>query len=108
MEASFRPALEEFLNVPLREDEKEHHGQYPGEIKTQRLGELQTGTGIRLCNELIPAPAVAMTAEQDEHKGTERQDIVADDEVLKVKHTASRAKRLEARPQIEAQDTGNR
>ena len=37
-----------------------------------------------------------MAAEKHEHEGTERQDVVADDEVLKVKHTASQAKRLEA------------
>ena len=100
------PGLEEFLNVSLGEDEKKHHRQYPGQIETQESEELHTLARIGLGNEVVPAPAVAVAAEQHEQEGAERKNVVADDEVFKIKHGAALAEGLEAGPHVEAENAG--
>ena len=98
--------LEELLDIPLSKDEQEHDRKNPRQIEAQEPRELHAAAGIRLGHEVIPAPAVAMTAEQHEHEGAERQNVVADDEVFQIQHGASLAEGFKARPDIEAENAG--
>jgi hypothetical protein len=66
--SSKRDFLEKLLDISLNENEQEYDRQYPGKVETEEPGELQASTGIRFGNELVPAPAITMTAEEHEHK----------------------------------------
>ena len=70
------------------------------------FGEANALAGVNLFDELIPAPAIAGGAEGQEHQAAQRQDVVADKEVLQVQHAGAFAKRLEAAPDVEAENAG--
>ena len=101
-----RSLLEKLLDISLHENEQEYHRKYPCKVESEELGELQTSTGIRFGDELVPAPAIAMTAEEHEHEGTEGQDIIADNKVLKVKDASTRAKGFKTGPYVETKYAG--
>ena len=63
---------------------------------------------VGLFNKLIPAPSIAARTENNENERADGQDIIADDEVLKVKYRRSLSQRLEEGPHIKAKRAGER
>ena len=96
--------LEEQCIIAVEEDEEDNQRQDIGCIKAHPFREGNALAGVNLFDELIPAPAVAGGAEGQEHQTAERQDIVADEEVLQVQHAGAFAQRLEAAPDVEAEN----
>ena len=67
---SYKKALEELLYISLHENKQEYDGKYPGKIEAEELGELQAGSRVGFSYEPVPAPSIAVAAEQHEHEGT--------------------------------------
>ena len=100
--------LEEYCVIAVKEDEEDNQRQDIGCIKAHPFGEANALAGVNLFDELIPAPAIAGGAEGQEHQAAQRQDVVADEKILQVQHAGAFAKRLEAAPDVEAENAGQR
>ena len=103
-----KTALKELLDISLSKDEKKYHRQYPGQIEAQKLRKLHASARIGLGYEPVPAPSVAVAAEEHEQEGAQRKNVVADDEVLQIEHRAAGTEGLEVGPDVEAEDAGKR
>ena len=61
---------------------------------------LESLAGVRLCLEIIPAPAVSCDTEKQVYKRTKRQEYIAYKEILNIKNCASKDFKAAPAPQI--------
>lgn len=94
--------------VTLYKDYQYNYRKNPLYVELKLARELQAITSISFCQKVIPAPAFFVAAEQEENQGAKRQQSGTYDKVLQVQYTSTGTQWLEARPQIEAQNTRNR
>ena len=66
----------------------------PGTVESESLGHFQAFSCISFCCELIPAPAIAMGAEEYECQASKREDDVGYKEILSIEDGGSCSKRL--------------
>jgi len=102
----FLMLFEEHSVIAVEEDVQDNQRQNVGCIEAHPFREAYTLTCINLFNEFVPAPAVAGSAEGQEDKAAQRQDVVADEEVFQIQHAGAFAQRLKAAPDIEAENAG--
>ena len=94
--------------VAVEEDVENDQRQNIRCIEADPFREAYALTGVGLGDKVIPAPAIAARAEAKVDKASQRQQVVADEEVLQVKHAGAFAERLEAAPDVEAENAGQR
>ena len=94
--------------IAVEEDVENDQRQNIGCIEADPFREAYALTGVGLGDEVIPAPAIAARAEAKVDKASQRQQVVADEEVLQVKHAGALAERLDIAPDVEAKNAGQR
>ena len=94
--------------VAVEEDVENDQRQNIRRIEANPFREAYALTGVGLGDEVIPAPAIAARAEAKVDKASQRQQVVADEEVLQVKHAGALAERLDIAPDVEAKNAGQR
>ena len=94
--------------IAVEEDVENDQRQNIRCIEADPFREAYALTGVGLGDKVIPAPAIAARAEAKVDKASQRQQVVADEEVLQVKHAGALAERLEAAPDVEAENAGQR
>ncbi len=84
--------------VPVAHDEDDEHqkGQHIAEIGTEPGGEADALAGVRLGQEVVPAPAVLGDAEEQVHQAAQGEQVVGEDEVLQVHDHGAVAQGIEA------------
>lgn len=98
--------LEKSLNISLYKHKEYHCGQYPSQVKPEPLRKLHTLPSISFSDKAVPAPAESMTAEQHECDRADRQQVIAQYEILKIHQAGPSSKRLYPREDIEPQNAG--
>ena len=94
--------------IAVKEDVENDQRQNIRCIEADPFREGHALTGVGLGDKVIPAPAIAARAEAKVDKASQRQQIVADEEVLQVKHAGALAERLDIAPDVEAKNAGQR
>ena len=94
--------------VAVEEDVENDQRQNIRCIEADPFREAYALTGVGLGDKVIPAPAIAARAEAKVDKASQRQQVVADEEVLQIQHAGALAERLEAAPDVEAKNAGQR
>ena len=94
--------------IAVEEDVENNQWQNIRCIEADPFREAYALAGVGLGNKVIPAPAIAARAEAKVDKASQRQEVVADEEVLQVQHAGAFAERLEAAPDVEAKNAGQR
>ena len=85
-------------------EQNKYHRQNVGTIYAELIGYPKSFSRVCFKHKVIPTPALALpSTEAYVKERAERKYITADDKVLKVKNTASLAKRLNKGKEIEAE-----
>ena len=98
--------MAELVDVAYHKQDNNDRRQNPAQIEAQGGMKLQTDALIGLVVEAVPAPAAAESAEQGEQQGSERQKVVADEEVLEIEYGRSLSERFERGENVETESTG--
>ena len=96
------------FDEPDDPDQQDHRRQNPRNIKFQHFRKIESGSGIRLRKKIPVSPSPTARTEQRNQKSSERQEIIADNEILKVQDRTSPAERLKRFPEIESENAGKR
>ena len=94
--------------VAVEEDVENYQRQNIRRIEANPFREAYALAGVGLGDKVIPAPAIAARAEAKVDKASQWQQVVADEEVLQVKHACALAERLYIAPDVEAKNAGQR
>ena len=108
LKAFYRCLFKEERIIAVEEDVENNQRQNIRCIEANPFREAYALTGVGLSDEVIPAPAIAARAEAKVDKASQWQQVVADEEVLQVKHTGALAERLDIAPDVEAKNAGQR
>ena len=99
---------EEFVIYAEHKYEQYDQRQYICEIRTHPVMHLETVTCVGLFFVFAPAPAVARDAKQQIHERTQRQEYVAYEEVLDVKHSSAENSESVPAPEIVSENARER
>ena len=97
---------DELIVQAEHEDEQDDEGQAIGQVAAHPVVHLEAVAGVDFLLVVVPAPAVAGDAEQQVDEGAERQEEVADEEVLQIQHCAAEDGETVPCPDIVAQHAG--
>ena len=99
------------MNLSYRPNTKMNRtmeGQAIGQIAAHPVVHLEAFAGVDFLLVVVPAPAVAGDAEQQVDEGAQRQEEVADEEILHIQHRTAEDGETVPGPDVVAQHTGQR
>ena len=99
---------DELIVQAEHEDEQDNEGQAIGQVAAHPVVHLEAFAGVDFLLVVVPAPAVAGDAEQQVDEGAQRQEEVADEEILHIQHRAAEDGEAVPGPDVVAQHTGQR
>lgn len=67
----------------MYEDKQNNYRKHKGKVEPEFAGETDACAGIRFFDKVIPSPSIAGNAEQQVYQGTQRQQVIADQEIFK-------------------------
>ena len=85
------PSGEKHSNVTLYKDINNNNGDDVFCVEMNLPGEIHPGACVGFFDEIVPSPTMFGAAEENIYKGTERQDVLADQKVFKVQDGAGTA-----------------
>ena len=97
--------LKVFENTPSPESDEEY-GENVLRVRLHEAGEGNTRACISFLDESVVTPTLLRRTEENVHRTSEGEDVVADDEVLKVKNVAGAAEGVESREHVKSESTG--
>ncbi len=92
------------LHQSLNQNDQDQHWQNELEVVFQAWTDLESGTGICLCQILIEAPAPFRYTEQEVDEGTDRQQQIADQKILCIQDVTV-SDQVQVAPDVVAEDT---
>ena len=78
-----------FRPISLDEQEQDDEGDYDGDVASYPFGEFGAFSGVGFFQEVFPAPAVTCSTEEYIHQASQREQVVADEEVLQIEDGCS-------------------
>ena len=96
------------FDEPDHPDQENDNRKNISNVDSHNVRKMESDSGIRLRQEVSVSPAAFPGTEECNHQSPERQEIIADNEILQIQNTGSFPQRLEALPQIESKNAGKR
>lgn len=95
-----RPLFDKHVIISLDINGDNQQRQYIQQIPAKRRRQFSSFSIIRFRQEMLPAPAVFLDTKQDKGQASQRQQVIGNNKIFQIQHTASRTQRLKSAPQI--------